>query len=92
MVKLNVKAGQTVTRGQVIGYVGSTGKSTGPHLHYEVERNGVKIDPVHFFFNDLATADYERLVKIAQAGNQSFDYRINCKFVLQWINFLFLTN
>ncbi len=73
MVKIKASQGQKVKRGQVIGYVGSTGKSTGPHLHYEVERKGTKVDPIHFFFNDLATSDYERLVKLSQAGNQSFD-------------------
>lgn len=73
MVKLKCSVGQKVKRGEVIGWVGSTGKSTGPHCHYEVEKNGEKIDPIHFFYNDLKAEDFERLVKIAQAGNQSFD-------------------
>ncbi len=73
MVKIKVRTGERVMRGQVIGWVGSTGKSTGPHCHYEVIKNGTKIDPIHFFFNDLSATDYERLVKIAAAGNQSFD-------------------
>ena len=73
MVKMKCQSGQHVSRGQVIGWVGSTGKSTGPHCHYEVIKNGVKIDPVHFFFNDLSATDYERMIKIAAAGNQSFD-------------------
>jgi murein DD-endopeptidase MepM/ murein hydrolase activator NlpD len=73
MIKRKASEGQKVKRGQVIGYVGSTGKSTGPHLHYEVERKGTKVDPIHFFFNDLATSDYERMVKLSQASNQSFD-------------------
>lgn len=73
LVRIKSKAGQTVQRGEVIGWVGSTGKSTGPHLHYEVERNGEKMDPVHFFYNDLNAQEYDRLLKIAQAGNQSFD-------------------
>ncbi|RYD58280.1 MAG: M23 family peptidase [Sphingobacteriales bacterium] len=73
MIKIKVKRGQRIQRGQVIGWVGSTGKSTGPHCHYEVIKKGEKIDPVHFFFNDLSAADYERLVRMAAANNQSFD-------------------
>lgn len=73
MKKIKVRNGDRVKRGEVIGWIGSTGKSTGPHLHYEVIKNGDKIDPIHFFFNDLTAADYERLTKIAAASNQSFD-------------------
>lgn len=73
MVRIKVRPGIKVQRGEVIGWVGNTGKSTGPHCHYEVIRNGEKIDPVHYFFNDLQPGDYERLVKIAAASNQSFD-------------------
>lgn len=73
MVRIKIKPGDAVKRGQLIGWVGSTGKSTGPHCHYEVIRNGEKIDPVHYFFNDLSATDYERMVKIAAASNQSFD-------------------
>lgn len=73
MKKTKVRVGDRVKRGEVIGWVGSTGKSTGPHLHYEVIKNGDKIDPIHFFFNDLTASEYERLTKIAAASNQSFD-------------------
>ncbi len=73
MVRFKARPGERVKRGQVIGWVGSTGKSTGPHCHYEVIKNGNKIDPIHFFFNDLSAADYERMVRIAASGNQSFD-------------------
>jgi murein DD-endopeptidase MepM/ murein hydrolase activator NlpD len=73
MVRMKARRGERVKRGQVLGWVGSTGKSTGPHLHYEVIRNKQKINPVHYFFNDLSATDYERLVKIAAANNQSFD-------------------
>jgi septal ring factor EnvC (AmiA/AmiB activator) len=73
MVRIKVRGREKVKRGQILGWVGSTGKSTGPHLHYEVIRNSQKINPVHYFFNDLSAADYERMVKIAAASNQSFD-------------------
>ena len=73
MRKIKVRRGEKVKRGQVIGWIGSTGKSTGPHCHYEVVKNGEKIDPVHFFFNDLSASEYERVIKIAASNNQSFD-------------------
>lgn len=73
MFKIKVKAGQQVKRGEIIGWVGSTGKSTGPHCHYEVHKNGTPIDPVYFFYNDLTPEQYDRLLKIAAASNQSFD-------------------
>jgi murein DD-endopeptidase MepM/ murein hydrolase activator NlpD len=73
MVKMKSSPGQSVKRGEVIGWVGSTGKSTGPHCHYEVEKGGEKMDPIHFFYNDLKPEDFERIVKIAQASNQAFD-------------------
>lgn len=73
MTRMKVRRGERVKRGQVIGWVGSTGKSTGPHCHYEVIKNGEKIDPVHFFFNDLTATEYERIVRIAASSNQSFD-------------------
>jgi murein DD-endopeptidase MepM/ murein hydrolase activator NlpD len=73
MVKVKSRAGETVKRGEVIGWVGSTGKSTGPHCHYEVHKNGNKIDPVYFFYNDLSPDQFDRLLKQAAASNQSFD-------------------
>ena len=71
--RIAVKQGQKVKRGDLIGYVGSTGKSTAPHLHYEVWKNGTKLNPISFFFNDLSPAQYEEMVKIADQSNQSFD-------------------
>ncbi|MFT5823710.1 MAG: murein DD-endopeptidase MepM/ murein hydrolase activator NlpD [Crocinitomix sp.] len=68
-----VKKGDKVVRGQLIGLVGSTGKSTAPHLHYEIEKNGKKIDPVHFFHSDISGDEYERLLEMANNANQSFD-------------------
>lgn len=73
MSKINVRAGQRVKRGEVIGYVGSTGKSTGPHCHYEVHKNGQRIDPVYFFYNDLTPEQYDRVLERAAASNQSLD-------------------
>jgi murein DD-endopeptidase MepM/ murein hydrolase activator NlpD len=68
-----VEKGDKVVRGQIIGLVGSTGKSTAPHLHYEIEKNGKKINPVHFFHSDISEDEYERLLEMANNANQSFD-------------------
>ena len=73
MVRVKVRAGEVVKRGEVVGWVGSTGKSTGPHCHYEVHKNGQKIDPVYFFYNDLSPEQYDLLLKRAAASNQSLD-------------------
>jgi hypothetical protein len=69
--KMIVSEGQRVKRGQLIGYVGSTGLSTSPHCHYEIIKNGVKIDPVHYFYNDLTPAEYEQVIKEASKVTQS---------------------
>jgi murein DD-endopeptidase MepM/ murein hydrolase activator NlpD len=69
----NVRRGQKVKRGDVIGFVGSTGASLAPHLHYEVELNGTKVDPINFFYNDLSPLEYERIIEIASRSGQSFD-------------------
>lgn len=73
MLKIKVHDGEAVKRGEVIGWVGSTGKSTGPHCHYEVIKNGEKVDPVYFFFSDLTPDQFDEMLKIARSGNQSFD-------------------
>jgi len=73
MYRIKTRVGAKVKRGEVIGYVGSTGKSTGPHCHYEVHRGGNRVDPVYYFYNDLTPEQYDRLLKLAQTANQSFD-------------------
>jgi murein DD-endopeptidase MepM/ murein hydrolase activator NlpD len=73
MVRVKASRGQHVKRGDLIGYVGSTGKSTGPHCHYEVHKNGQKLDPVYFFYNDLSPQQFDQLLKRAASSNQSFD-------------------
>ncbi|MDB5206455.1 MAG: family metallopeptidase [Flavisolibacter sp.] len=73
MVRIKARRGQKIKRGEIIGYVGSTGKSTGPHCHYEVHKNGQKIDPVYFFYNDLSPQQFDQLLKQASSSNQSLD-------------------
>lgn len=73
MQKFNVRRGQYVKRGEVIGYVGNTGTSVAPHLHYEVIRNGEKINPINFYFNDLSPEEYDQMIDISTQSNQSFD-------------------
>ncbi|MBC8035345.1 MAG: M23 family metallopeptidase [Chitinophagaceae bacterium] len=73
MYKVKARSGQRIRRGEIIGYVGSTGKSTGPHCHYEVHKNDRAVDPVYFFYNDLSPEQFDRLLKMAAASNQSFD-------------------
>lgn len=73
MSQIKVYAGQKVNRGEVLGYVGNTGLSSAPHLHYEVIKNGNKVDPVNFYFNDLSAEEYEMMIQLASQQNQSFD-------------------
>ena len=64
--KILVKKGDIVERNQVIALVGNTGRSTGPHLHYEVHKNGKAVDPVYFYYNDLNEEEFEQMSIDAQ--------------------------
>ncbi|MBI9068238.1 MAG: M23 family metallopeptidase [Salinivirgaceae bacterium] len=70
---INVKVGQIVKRGEVIGFVGSTGRSTAPHLHYEVRKNNQTENPVNYYFNDLTPEQYEEVIRVSSRMNMSFD-------------------
>ena len=73
LLAVNVRRGQEVRRGDIIGLSGNTGLSIAPHLHYEVRHNGMRVDPIHYFFMELSPDDYQRMMRIARSGMQSFD-------------------
>lgn len=73
MSKIVVRPGQKITRGDLLGYVGSTGASTGPHLHYEVRKGGNPVNPANFYYNDLTPEEYEKMMELASRPGQSFD-------------------
>ncbi len=73
MSRIGCRVGQKVTRGQLIGYVGSTGLSTAPHVHYEVIKNGNKTNPINYYYSDLNPLQYQQLIENSKNVTQSFD-------------------
>ncbi|MEY3498647.1 MAG: hypothetical protein RL308_316 [Bacteroidota bacterium] len=71
--KYKARVGQRVKRGDIIGYVGSTGRSEAPHLHYEVHKNGEVVNPLNFYYGNISAAEYVAISKIANQENQSLD-------------------
>ena len=71
--KYNARAGQRVKRGDIIGYVGSTGRSEGPHLHYEVHKDGNVVNPLNFYYGNISAIEYVAISKLANQENQSLD-------------------
>jgi murein DD-endopeptidase MepM/ murein hydrolase activator NlpD len=71
--KYKVRAGQRVKRGDIIGYVGSTGRSEAPHLHYEVHKGGSAVNPLNFYYGNISAAEYVAISKLANQENQSLD-------------------
>jgi murein DD-endopeptidase MepM/ murein hydrolase activator NlpD len=73
LYKYNVRPNQKVKRGDLIGFVGSTGRSEAPHLHYEIFKDGERINPINFYYGNLSAEEFSKLLEKAQLENQSLD-------------------
>jgi murein DD-endopeptidase MepM/ murein hydrolase activator NlpD len=73
LLNANVRAGERVHRGSVIGLVGNSGRSVAPHLHYEIEKNGRTVNPLHYFFQDVTPDKYQLLISLAGNKGQPLD-------------------
>jgi len=73
MSRMEVRKGQRVKRGDVLGLVGNTGLSVGPHLHYEVHKGSQPVDPANYYFNDLTPEEYARMVELSRNAGQALD-------------------
>ena len=73
MSSFKVRKGQKIKRGELIGLIGSTGKSTGPHLHYEVVKDGAKVNPIGYFHSDLSPEQYEKMLEMSENTYKSMD-------------------
>ncbi len=71
--RYNARVGQRVNRGDIIGFVGSTGRSQAPHLHYEVHKNGLVVNPINFYYGNISAVEYSAIAKLASQENQSLD-------------------
>lgn len=71
--KCSLRNGSQVKRGEIIGLVGNTGRSTAPHLHYEVRKNDKPVNPINYYFNDLTPEEYDEMILVSSQMNQTFD-------------------